>query len=389
MFLAAAPYFQSRFETSEWILRQFQSSILTVSTIAMLGSTLVLTNLQRRASYPRRIIASLILNSICFTLLAISTSVYRNVSVTGYFSFLMIMVFTTSVATGLCQNGVFAYVGGLGVGKYTQGIMTGQAVAGVLPCVVQIVAVLSVPERGEGAGAGQESPRSAMAYFLTATAVSAITLLAFSYLLRRHHGRSTAIPTTDHLDRDEEVEHEERKPVGLMTLFKKLRWLAMGVFVCFAVTMVFPVFTAEIESVRSGSSSSRLFSHVCFIPFAFLVWNTGDLIGRLLPLIPMFAIFHYPRATFLFSLSRIVFIPLYLLCNIRGEGAIIPSDTFYLLFVQFFFGVTNGFVGASCMIGASEQVEATEREAAGGFMGLMLVGGLATGSLLSFIVAKA
>ena len=44
----------------------------------------------------------------------------------------MAIVFTASLAAGFCQNGVFAYVAGFGMGEYTQAIMIGQAVAGVL-----------------------------------------------------------------------------------------------------------------------------------------------------------------------------------------------------------------------------------------------------------------
>ena len=87
------------------------------------------------------------------------------------------------------------------------------------------------------------------------------------------------------------------------------------------------------------------------------------------------------------SVSRVVFIPLYLLCNIHGRGAAVSSDAFYLVIVQFLFGLSNGFLGSTCMMGAGEWVEVDEREAAGGFMGLMLVGGLTVGSLLSFLVA--
>ena len=82
-----------------------------------------------------------------------------------------------------------------------------------------------------------------------------------------------------------------------------------------------------------------------------------------------------------------VFIPLYLLCNVHGHGAAVSSDAFYLVIVQFLFGLSNGFLGSTCMMGAGEWVEVDEREAAGGFMGLMLVGGLTVGSLLSFLVA--
>ena len=44
----------------------------------------------------------------------------------------------------------------------------------------------------------------------------------------------------------------------------------------------------------------------------------------------------------------------------------------------------NGYLGSECMMGAGDWVAVEEREAAGGFMGLMLVGGLTVGSLLSF-----
>ena len=389
MFLAAAPYFQSRFSSSPWILTHFQSGIISVSAVTNLGSMLLLTKLQKNASYPKRIIASLILNIICFTCLALSTILFRHVSANGYFAFLMVMVFTASLATGLCQNGIFAFVTGFGVREYTQAIMTGQAIAGVLPCIVQIVSVLSVANQDGKEGAGQESPKSAFAYFLTATAVSALALVAFMYLARHRRGNSVAKRTVEGVDEAEEEEYTERKVVGMLTLFKKLRWLALGVFLCFAVTMVFPVFTQEILSVRSPETSPRLFQPASFIPFAFLLWNAGDLVGRLAPLLPRLSLVHYPRTVFLISILRIVFVPLYLLCNIRGRGAVIASDFFYLFIVQFLFGITNGYIGSTCMIGASEWVEAEEREAAGGFMGLMLVGGLTFGSLMSFLAAMA
>jgi equilibrative nucleoside transporter 1/2/3 len=65
----------------------------------------------------------------------------------------------------------------------------------------------------------------------------------------------------------------------------------------------------------------------------------------------------------------------------------IKSDFFYLFIVQLLFGMSNGFIGTMCMMGAVEYVDIEERESAGAFMTLMLVGGLAAGSVLSFIVA--
>ena len=302
----------------------------------------------------------------------------------------MLMVFGSSLATGLCQNGVFAFVNGFGVPEYTQGIMAGQGVAGVLPCIVRIVSVLSVPEHDAREGAGQESPKSAFAYFLTATGFSTAALVAFGYLVRRHPEHSSVVKTVEGVDEaEEEEEQTERKVVGLWTLFLKLRWIALGIAICFGVTMLYPVFTQEIFSVQTSDKLPRLLQPACFIPLAFLFWNTGDLVGKLLPLVPRLNMVRYPRGLFVFSVFRILWIPLYLLCNIRGRGAVVPSDFFYLSVVQLLFGVSNGYLGSTCMMSAAQWVEADEREAAGGFMGLMLVGGLTVGSLLSFLAAKA
>ncbi|KAL8710585.1 MAG: hypothetical protein Q9220_004809 [cf. Caloplaca sp. 1 TL-2023] len=408
MFLAASPYFQHRFASSAYLLTHFPAYITSVSTLTNLVSVTLLTRLQRSASYPKRIILSLILNIIAFTLLAISTALFRSISPEAYFAFLIFMVFTASLATGLCQNGVFAYVSGFGIPEYTQAIMTGQAIAGVLPCVAQIVSVLSVTESSNKeieSSPSQENPKSAFAYFLTATAVSVLTLFAFAYL-RRSHSSSLAIKTAaasedtpssaledaDGEDDDDDAHNDhsqQRKIISLWTLFKKLQYLAIAVFLCFAITMFFPIFTQQILSVHSpSSSSSRLYEPAVFIPLAFLLWNIGDLLGRLLTGVPALKkLVHHPKWLLFISVARSIWIPLYMSCNVKGRGAAVQSDGFYLIVVQLLFGLSNGFVGSSCMMGAGKWVEEEEREAAGGFMGMMLVGGLGVGSLLSFVAA--
>ncbi|KAI9792184.1 MAG: hypothetical protein M1816_002724 [Peltula sp. TS41687] len=414
MFLASAAYFQRRFQTDDWLLTNFQSAIISCSTIANLGSVLVLTKLQSKASYPRRIISSLVLNVLCFTLLALSTLVGRDVSPRAYFAFLMAMVFAASLATGLCQNGVFAYVAGFGRPEYTQSIMTGQAIAGVLPCIAR-----------------QASSKSAFAYFLTATAVSSIALLAFLYLLAQtrslrphhHHTQQTKPSPTDDPDQEDPLTPAAEQPtpsIGLLTLFHKLHWLALAVFTCFAMTMVFPVFTqvrpmsmSILSLQRSPKLTSdphpqpnvkqailsvhpphpptpRLLHPEVFIPLAFLLWNVGDLLGRLATLMPPPRLLSQPRSLFLLALLRVLFIPAYLACNLHGRGAsLINSDLLYLFVVQLGFGLSNGWLGSSCMMRAAAHVTRQEREGAGAFMGLMLVAGLTVGSLASFVVARA
>ncbi|KAK2604292.1 hypothetical protein N8I77_007235 [Diaporthe amygdali] len=412
MFLAASPYFASRFSDDPWATENFQSAILSVSTLTNLGSMLALTNMQRSANYPNRIKLALAINTAAFALLTLSTSIFTTVSARWYLTFLLVDVCFAALATGLFQNGAFAFAASFGRPEYTQAIMAGQGVAGVLPALAQIVSVLAVPPPSSSSSSPAQGGSSsstdagddpvgsaAFIYFLTAVLVSLGTLLAFLPLVRRHdrlvearmaasHPDLAASVLSTHSHHDiQEAEQAARRVVGMRALFRKLHWLAGSVFMCFAVAMFFPVFTAKIPSTNGGGS--RLFDAEVFIPLSFFAWNLGDLVGRIA------TAGHWnvsvrgrmPAVLFLVSVARVGFLPLYMLCNIRGRGAVVPSDVFYLAVVQFPFGLTNGWLASNSMIGAAEWVEEDEREAAGGFMGLSLVAGLASGSLLSFTAA--
>ena len=360
--------------------------------------------LQKNASYPRRIILSLLIYTACFVLLSISTLFHTSAAV--YFGFLMAAILFASLSTGFIQNGLFAYVTGFGRPEYTQAIMSGQAIAGVLPPLTQIVAVLAVPGKDTGPKGPHgglpsdpsENPWAAFAYFSAATAVSVSSLLAFLYLLRRRSSlsasesmngaaKTNANDTSEGSAVDAHGEYYDgplaeavKESIPLTTLFRKLPFLSVAVFICFGITMVFPAFTVSIQSVNAMPGT-------IFIPVAFLIWNLGDLLGRLTTLYPTLNLTHYPFALFCFAMSRLIFIPLYMLCNIGGRGAVVKSDVFYLVVVQLLFGLTNGYIGSNCMIAIPEWVKEEEREAAGGYMGLCLVAGLTAGSLLSFVVA--
>ncbi|KAG5925734.1 hypothetical protein E4U53_003234 [Claviceps sorghi] len=414
MFLAAAPYFSSRFASNAWIQTNFQSGILTVSTVTNLGVLIVLSNIQDSASYPFRINLALVMNSIVFALLTASTTLFLDASPPGYFVFLLAMVGLSSWATGLIQNGAFAFTASYGRPEYMQALMAGQAVAGVLPAVAQVTTVLLFPPQEpassssltaattkstEGAEhGGKRGESSAFLYFLAAVTISVTALVALVPLVRRHdlrienkradHPSASASASASASSRPspEEAERASRKVTSLWILFRKLRWLAVGVAVTFAVTMFFPVFTAKIHSVREHDPTAwPLFRPAAFIPLGFAFWNLGDLSGRMATMLPSSPHHHLrPFTLFLLAVGRVALVPLYLLCNINGRGAVVPSDVFYLFVVQLVFGLTNGWLGSSFMMASAHWVDEAERDVTGGFMGLFLVIGLTVGSLLSF-----
>ncbi|KAK0722465.1 nucleoside transporter-domain-containing protein [Lasiosphaeria miniovina] len=400
MFLAAAPYFQTRFESDEFLMQTSQSAIISVSTISNLVAMYILTNIQSSANYAFRINTALFLNVGIFGLLAVSTSYFVDISPSSYLAFLLVMVGLSALACGLMQNGAFAYAASFGRPEYTQAIMAGQGVAGILPPLAQMLSFLAVPpptvdpEASPGGSPPAEAGKAAFIYFMAAVLVSAAAIFAFVPLTRRHDRlieRRMAQQLAESVTSIEEAERAARRFVSIPTLFRKLHWVAASVFMCFVVTMFFPVFTAKILSVRDGGGEAdttppRLFAPGAFIPLGFFFWNLGDLLGRMSTILP-FSLRHRPSALFAISIARVLFLPLYLLCNIRGRGAVVNSDLFYLLLVELPFGLTNGWLASNAMMAAGEWVADSEREAAGSFMGMCLVAGLTVGSLLSFTVA--
>jgi len=86
-------------------------------------------------------------------------------------------------------------------------------------------------------------------------------------------------------------------------------------------------------------------------------------------------------------LSRLIFFPLYLFCNVDGRGSF-AGDWFYLIVVQLFFGLSHGWLSVASMSGIPTWVEEHEREATGAFMGQTIIAGLVVGSVLGLIAAQ-
>lgn len=398
MFIASGGYFATRFASSDFISSHYQAAILTVSTIVNLATVTILQNIQLKASYPFRINLALIIDIVIFSLLAGSTIAFTDVSPATYFAFTLLMVGLTAYATGLIQNGALAFAASFKRPEYMHAVIMGQAVAGFLPPLALLVTILSVGDNesgndgtGEdGDSSGGQASSSGFIYFLTAVCVAGAVLLGFMPLVKRHN-RIIEARMVERLSESvasiEEVERASRKVVGMKQLFSELKFLCLALVFCFAITMFYPVFAQKIVSVRDPENAPGIFQTATFIPLAILLWNLGDFSGRFLTGFKPLQV-HSPWVLFFISIARVGFVPLFLLCNIGGRGAVISSDYFYLIVVQFLFGVTNGWLGSNCFIGAGEWVEEGEREAAGAFMGLCLMVGLTVGSLLSFSVGS-
>lgn len=423
-FLSASAYYGERFFHTTPLVKVYSLTMMSVSTIVSMAYSYYLSQAQRGVDYKKRINTGLFATIIVFVLMAISciSDLFIRMNDYVFFAFLMIMVLVSAMATCLAQNGTMATVNVLGQ-IYTNAVMVGQAIAGTLPAVALIISILivGIKPRDVTAQLNDDSYYvdknfGVFLYYITASLVSiaSIALLALTgYVKSEAQYRSlnqlleegeidtmnSAVTDESEIDlgssdngkannsNEAGLPHSESYvPFGVM--WSKLKLIVVTIFLTFGVTLIFPVFASIVESVNA-ESESLFFHKSIYIPFIYVVWNLGDLLGRIFcgAANSVFLV-RQPSHLIIYSLLRFLYIPLFMTCNIHplGQDAIIPSDLWYIL-LQFTFGFSNGQLATSCFMVVGDHCDNDdEKKAAGGFTTVFLSSGLAVGSVLSYLL---
>ncbi|XP_068921958.1 equilibrative nucleoside transporter 1 isoform X1 [Petaurus breviceps papuanus] len=171
---------------------------------------------------------------------------------------------------------------------------------------------------------------------------------------------------------------------SIIAILKQIWVLALSVCFVFTVTIgVFPAVSAEVQSTIAGTSDWKKY----FIPVScFFTFNVFDWAGRSLTTLYM-----WPKKDSRWLLpalvvSRIVFVPLLMLCNVHPRKylpVVFHHDAWYIIFMVLF-AFSNGYLASLCMCFGPKKVEPSEAETAGAIMAFFLSLGLALGALLSF-----
>ncbi|QLL34065.1 hypothetical protein HG536_0F03900 [Torulaspora globosa] len=360
--LSASVYFKHDVfhDTTLWA-KIFTSSMMTVSTLSSMLFNIWLS--RRQHSYSQRVTRGLFWEIVVFFALGVVTLMHTLVPLWLTFAFVLTLVAVSSVATAMTQNGAMAIANVYG-SEYSQAVMVGQAIAGVLPSIVLLViSFFSDPSK--------QSVSGILMYFLTTAIVAIIAVILYRVNkidARLNSTKSTALVT---------------HTIPFSTLFRKLKYLVLSIFTTFVVTLIFPVFAANIPVKGLPLSDSQ------FSPLIFSVWNLGDLHGRVLADWPMFRSRRFsPFKTFVYSLCRLLFVPIFFYFSMNTSSAAllaILQDLGYAL-LQYGFGLTNGHVISISFMKVPEQLASDdEREAAGGFTNIFVSTGLTLGSVVSYL----
>lgn len=331
------------------LLANYSSTVMTISTVIGLGMNMWLAS--RPRGYEFRVRWGEILIALAFLCFAIS-DVFK-LSGPSWFWAAMLVTGTSSVGTALVQNGGMSITQRIPGGYHALAMMNGQAVAGVVPPIMSMVL---------GTSASVEAI-SAPFVFASVTLLALVALVMFE-----SKSNAEFVRLAQH-------EAEDGEP-GLppIKLIEQIWRPGTAIFIGFIVSLSYPVFANTIESKSINAS--------VWVPLVHLVWNSGDLAGRILCEAPKFRI-RTDNGLLIYSAARsLLIIGLLVLANFGN-----PSDLVYLL-VQLVYGVTGGHLISSAIAITPTRVPVHSQPAAGGLISLVIALGLTVGAFVSFGIVK-
>lgn len=169
---------------------------------------------------------------------------------------------------------------------------------------------------------------------------------------------------------------------------------ATCIFLTFVVTLaLFPGWTSSLRSARQCHESSRLVNDL-YIPFTFVLFNVGDLTGRVLSAkLPWKRWHHVSLKLVVGALLRFAFFPSLFLCVGNSKNAFhdiqIDSDL-YSMTVQILFAISNGFLVTTAFVHAPSLLPRSThvQERSSELLTFAVAFGLLSGSLFSYPVSK-
>ncbi|KAM7420033.1 hypothetical protein PAMA_016901 [Pampus argenteus] len=331
-----------------------------------------------------RVMGSLLVIMVVFMLTAILVKV--PLQPLPFFSVTMVKIVIINSFGAVLQGSLFG-MAGLLPASYTTPIMSGQGLAGTFAAFAMICAIAS----------GSELQDAAFGYFITACGVIFLSILSyimlpklefFQYYQERNSKQRSdeekSLNLMNKEGRNEAAKQDEHQNVSMIKIFKKVWQLALSVFFTFTITIgTFPAITADTKSTIADQGPWDLY----FVPVTcFLLFNLCDWGGRSLT-----AVLMWPgKDSLLLPLAiaaRLVFLPLFMLCNVQPRlhlPVFFHHDAWFIIFMVIF-AFSNGYLASLCMCFGPKKVLPHEAETAGAIMALFLSLGLASGAALSFL----
>lgn len=393
VFITASDFFALKFQHSryETTFQNFFSAANGFTNLSGLAYALIS---QRKKTLYSRSAKWLGVLAISFiALIFLSQNISLSAEVNFWFS---VGLLITGALAGAFLNSDLIALAALIDPIYVQATVAGQGLAGLGVAIAQFIVKYSgttaAPSHSllppDSLARDHRIIQQALWYFLSA--LVATLLAAFSFWCLLHHPLFKSIDLNSD-DSNEGVGIKKRisdQWCLIKKLVKEQPESVANIFLTFAVTL--SVFPGLISSARSTATEG--FIHEFFLSICFVVFNLCDLIGRSLPALTGTE-FISSRALGWLTISRLLFIPVFLMSHLELGFGIAPAFPAVFAFDKIFFlalaslSLSNGFFSAILMMTAPSRTSNPEhRGTMASVMALTLGLGLLTGSLFSFPV---
>jgi equilibrative nucleoside transporter 1/2/3 len=417
-FITAAHYFSVRF-CGTLFEENFENYFSVAFMISQTVGLALAAKYQGHVSLANRIIGPLCVIAAVFVM----TTIFVTFDMEANLLFVLTLVscFIVGASNAILSGGVFGLCADFPP-QFTGALMSGQGLAGLTVSLASLVTIWAGAEvdlcsdDDDGECEDHNTDYSALAFFSITCVVLGTCVLSFmaleklpftEYFISKaanaHTEDSKAEPLLKGNDNEDEstllsgrrssVEnlYEESAVVSvtkekILEVFAQIRPAAAGAFLSFLVTLsLFPSITVLIESEKNCDSDATRFHNDLWIPFYFLMFNLTDLIGRLAA--PKYPFSITANNVWKFAALRVVFIPLFLFCNVSGSQlpVLFKSDAFPIIFM-IFFGMTNGYISTLSMMFGPSLVAPKDAGLAGTLMIFSLTIGLMSGAMFSFVM---
>ncbi|XP_030855255.1 equilibrative nucleoside transporter 1 isoform X2 [Strongylocentrotus purpuratus] len=380
--MTETPIFTSAPQSKTELQDMYESYFSIAAQVPNVVIQLVNTGIKHKITLKVRMITSLTGMLVIFIFTTVLTRVDTNGWEQEFFWVTLASVVVINCFSAVFQGSVFG-LGGLLPKKYTQALMAGQGLGGIVPALVSIICLATL----------NDNSLVGFVYFLISVICIFITYGAYLVLPRNKYAEyylnKQASPRTGMIDVSASFSSSfEEKKTTKPPFWKILSqiWVPGSmVFLTFAVTLGnFPGVISQIESMQQTEWTEKYFTPL----FCFLLFNGMDFFGRSMSFIQQPSQNHMGIVSLLVVL-RLGFFPLFALCNVspdsRNSEVIFMHDAYPIVFM-FFFAVSNGYLGSLCMMYGPKYVQPEHQETAGNMMAFFLVLGLATGSAISVLV---
>ncbi|KAJ9048456.1 hypothetical protein DSO57_1034948 [Entomophthora muscae] len=394
VFITADAFFALKFKGSKYetTFQNFFSAISSTTNLVVLVYALAT---QKKKNMYNRCLRWLVVMVLMFVVLTLYSQ-NRSFGPELNFWIAVVLLFIGAVSCSFLSSDVLALAATMNP-IYVQGGIAGQALAGLLVSVAQLIVSFTGDQqekKNKGLGIAPTPHNDAiieqaLIYFTSAFFITLFSTISF-YYLQRHPLFSYTCIELDASDEDDAGKTLQETLLEQWRIVKNLVCeqldLVFYLFLAFTITLaLFPSLTASVRSVNSSGFVAKYFTQLSFVAY-----NVGDLIGRYLPTISGLLI-ESPRGIGMLSFGRLSLIPVFLMSYLDLGAGVEPAFPAFLASDFMFFlamavlSITNGYLGSVLMMSAPARTrDVSHRGTMASVMSLTLTIGLTSGSILSF-----